>query len=296
MASTEVTRRRRSVPGDPERGSAPQPAAGGWHPAEWASELAGTAFQLLAGFSVVAFMMSGRSPAARAIPSTGLRLVLVGAAFGALAAIVAVSPLGRRSGAHLNPAVTFGFWLRGHVHRHDLVGYAVAQTLGALLASWLFVVIWGPWADDVNDARTLPAGWLGGAAAVGIEAGLTAFLLLVVFNLLSSPRTARWTPLVMIGVLAFLIRVGAPYTSASMNPARTLGPAVAADGFGYLWVYFLGPPLGALIAAGLFKALLPERRTLTAKLFHDHRYPTTMKSQLPAQPAQPASGSRRAPP
>ena len=212
------------------------------------------------------------------------RLLAIGAVFGALAAAVATSPLGKRSGAHLNPAVTLGFFLRGHVHRHDVLGYMIAQVLGALAAAAMFTAVLGGWATDVHDAVTQPAAHLGGAAAIGIEAGLTGCLLFVIFNLLSSPRTARWTPAVVVALLALLILAGARYTGASMNPARSLGPATVADSWNLLWVYFIGPPLGAILAAIAFRVFLPERSTLTAKLFHDERYVSTLRTELPAQP------------
>jgi aquaporin Z len=171
-----------------------------------------------------------------------------------LAAIAATSPIGRRSGAHLNPAVTLGFFARGHTHTHDLMGYAIAQTMGAVAAAGLFEWVWGGWADKVNHARTVPIDPTGAWQAAGIEAGLTAALLLVIFSMVSSPRTARWTPAVVTG------------------------------GYPALWVYFLGPPVGALVAAGAFTLLARERTTLTAKLFHDSDYPTTQRTLLPAKP------------
>lgn len=263
---------------------APQPKVGGWHPGEWACELVGTAFQLFVGFSVVAVMEAPGAPGKRLIASSGLRLVLIGVAFGVLAAIVAVSPLGRRSGAHLNPAVTLGFFARGHTHGHDLIGYVLAQVCGALAATAGFAAVWGSWAEKVHDARTAPTSAISPWLAAGIETALTFVLLLVVFAMVSSPRTARWTPAVVTGVLSGLIWAGAPYTGASMNPARTLGPDIISGGYPALWVYFLGPPVGALLAAGLFTVAARGRTTLTAKLFHDRNYPSTQRTELPAKP------------
>jgi aquaporin Z len=282
---------RRAAPSRaPTTGSAPQPAVGGFHPLEWGAELIGTLFQLSLGFMAVA-VLSVRSSPVRIEPLTP-RLLAIGAVFGLLAAAVATSPVGKRSGAHLNPAVTLGFFLRGHVHRHDVVGYMTAQVLGALGAAAIFSAVLGGWAAEVHYAVTQPGPQIGPAAAIGIEAGLTGCLLFVIFNLLSSARTARWTPAVVVGVLALLIVAGARYTGASMNPARTLGPATVADTWNLLWVYFIGPPLGAVAAAAAFRVLLPTRRTLTAKLFHDERYVSTLRTELPAQPAACASRSR----
>jgi aquaporin Z len=264
------------------RRSAPQPAVAGFHPLEWGAEFIGTAFQLSLGFMAVALLSVRDSPLY--IQPLTPRLLAIGGVFGALAAAVATSPLGKRSGAHLNPAVTLGFFLRGHVHRHDLLGYMIAQVLGALAAAAIFTTAFGGWATEVHNAVTQPAAHISAAAAIGIEAGITGCLLFVIFNLLSSARTARWTPAVVVGVLALLILAGARYTGASMNPARSLGPATVADTWNFLWVYFIGPPLGAILAAIAFRVFLPERRTLTAKLFHDERYVSTLRTELPAQP------------
>ena len=270
--------------GHPEDEPRPQPKVGGWHWTEWLCELVGTAFQLFLGFSVVAVMEAPGAPGPELIPSSGARLVLIGVAFGLLAAVVAVSPLGRRSGAHLNPAVTLGFFARGHTHAHDLVGYTLGQAAGALAAAAGLAAAWGSWAEGVHDARTAPSAGVGPWVAAGIEAGLTLVLLFVVFSMVSSSKTARWTPAVVTGVLSGLIWAGAPYTGASMNPARTLGPDIVAGGYGGLWIYFLGPPVGALLAAGLFTVLARGRTTLTAKLFHDRDYPSTQRTLLPAKP------------
>ena len=270
--------------GHPDDEPRPQSKVGGWHPAEWACEFIGTAFQLLLGFSVVAVLEAPGAPGTELIGSSALRLVLIGVAFGVLAAIVALSPLGRRSGAHLNPAVTLGFFARGHTHLHDLIGYVIAQIAGALVAAAGFAALWGHWAAELDDARTAPAGTVDPWAAAGIEAALTLGLLVVIFAMVSSHRTARWTPAVVTGALSGLIWAGAPYTGASMNPARTLGPDIVSGGYPALWVYFLGPPVGALLAAGLFTLIARERPTLTAKLFHDRDYPSTQRTELPAKP------------
>ena len=269
---------------------APKDRSPGWHPLDWSCEFVGTAFQLFIGFGAVAAFESDRSPLRSALPG-GVRLVIIGTCFGLLAAAVATSPVGRRSGAHLNPAVTLGFFLRGHTSLRDSLGFAVAQTAGAVVAAAGFAAAWGGWATTVNTARTEPTADLSGWAAAGIEAALTCGLLLTVFTMVSSARTARWTPAAVTGVLAGLIWAGAPYTGASMNPSRTVGPDVVTAHFPSLWSYLAGPPAGAVAAAGIFAVVARERRTLTAKLFHDARYPSVHASDLPA--GRPPRAGRR---
>jgi aquaporin Z len=261
----------------------PQPRVGGWHFVEWACELAGTFILLFLGLSVVVVLGSPASSLYGDIHRQGLRLVLIGLAFGLIVAAIALSPLGRRSGAHLNPAVTFGFWLRGHVHHHDLAGYSISQLLGALAAAALLWGVWGNWARRIDDATTVPT--VSAPVAAAVECGLTAVLIAVVFAFLSSAGSARWTPAALVVLLPILIRIGAPYTGASMNPVRTIAPAIVSGNYRALWAYLVGPPLGAIAAVAALRLLAPERKMLTAKLFHDQRYPTVVKTLLPAQPA-----------
>jgi len=116
-------------------------------------------------------------------------------------------------------------------------------------------------------------------AAMLVEVAMTAALVLVLLLLTSSARTARWTAQVLWPVIAGLVWQGAPYTGTSLNPARSLGPALLAPLLGPYWVYVAGPLLvGALAVAGF--ALLHDRRVLTAKIFHDPSYRSTLGTSL----------------
>lgn len=216
----------------------------------WACELVGTALLLAVGFSAVAVIVSERSPLGRALAGSSLRFLLVGVAFGALVAGIAISPLGRCSGAHLNPAVTLALWARGEVGRGDLAGYAVAQTVGALVGTALFALACGPWARSIDYARTSPAP-VGSGAGVLIEAGLTGALVAAIVGTMSLRRLRRWSPEVVAPVLAVAIWVGSAPTGASLNPARSLAPAVVGGDLSALWVYVVGPLAGALAAAAV---------------------------------------------
>ncbi len=267
--------------GSGARGTAPR---GGFHWREWLAELVGTAVLFGAGFSVVAVLVSPRSPVADDV--AGVRFLLVGLNFGLLSALIAVSGPGRRSGAHLNPAVTLAFWLRGDVHRHDLAGYLAAQFTGALLGTAAFAATLGSWASSIHHARTSSAP-VGVAAGVAIEAGLTFGLLVAVFAALATMRLVRWTPAVVTVVLTLLIWVGSPPTGASLNPARSLAPALIEGDLSGLWVYFAGPVLGALAAAAAFAAAGPRAQAFTAKLFHDPRRPCAMRCRMPPAATDP---------
>lgn len=212
---------------------------------------------------MVALVSSPLSPAR--VDAGVVRFLIIGATFGLLVAAITVSPLGRVSGAHMNPAVTLAFWFRGDVHRHDLAGFAIAQTLGALAGTGLFAWALGSWASSIDFDRTNPSpvGSLGGVA---IEATLTFVLIATVFGLLATRRWERFTPAGAGVVLTLLIWVGSSPTGASLNPSRSLAPAVLAGDYRDLWVYFAGPALGAMavVAAAWAAGIVP----LTVRLAH----------------------------
>jgi aquaporin Z len=132
----------------------PRPAQSGWHWRIWAAEGAGTGLMMLGGLSAVCLTFGQGSFFAEALPSDSVRRLVVGALFAACVSLVAVSPLGRLSGAHLNPAVTVSFRVLGRVSGHDVGGYLVAQLAGALTGTALGWVVWGSTARSVVFGQT----------------------------------------------------------------------------------------------------------------------------------------------
>jgi aquaporin Z len=262
-----------------EEGSGPA-RQGGWHPVEWGCELVGTALLILGGLSAVCLDFAPGSPVAGVLPGHSARLLLTGALFAGSGSLVTVSPLGRRSGAHLNPAVSLAFWRRGHMHPHDLAGYVTAQVAGALAGAALVRWWWGAEAQAVRLGVTQPGHGLGAAGAAWVEALMTLALVMAIFLMVSSSKSAPWTPLVLWIVIAVLVWQGAPWTGTSLNPARSLAPALLESDTRSLWAYLGGPVAGALLAVEVF-AVIPGVETQTAKLFHDRRYRSTLASSLP---------------
>jgi aquaporin Z len=207
--------------------------------------------------------------------------MLTGLLFAGCGSLVAISPIGRRSGAHLNPSITVAFWCRRHLTGGDALGYVVAQCLGAMCGAGLVRLAWGSKAMSVRDGVTLPGRGILSIEAIGIEALMTGLLVLVVFSFVSSDRSARWTPAAVWIVVAVLVWRGAPYTGTSLNAARSLGPALVSGIWTDFFVYLVGPMVGALAAVALW--VLVPRETLTAKLFHDPRYPSVLRSLLPVE-------------
>jgi aquaporin Z len=245
---------------------------------------------LFGGLSGLFLDFAPGSPVARVLPGQSWRLLVTGLILATTGLIVTASPLGRRSGAHLNPSVTLAFWCRGHVHPHDLAGYLTAQVVGAVAGTQLARWCWGSRATALDLGVTRPGQGISAPAAVTIEALATFILLTAILAAVSSPRTARWTPVAAWGTVALLVWQAGALTGASLNPARSLAPALLAPHTAGLWIYVAGPVAGSLLAAAVI-TMLPGIETRTAKLLHDARYPSTMATTLPVAPS-PARESR----
>ena len=254
-----------------------QAARGGIHRVEWACEAAATALLLIGGLSAVCFDFGPSSPFRHL--GTSPRLLITGLLFAGTGSLLAISPLGRRSGAHLNPVVTLAFWTQGKVHPHDVAGYIVSQIAGAIAGTGVVALLWRSQATDVHLGATVPGRGFDDIEAVLLEAAMTGVLILVIL-LMTSGSAARWTPLVLWPLIALLVWQGAPFTGTSLNPARSFGPALLVPRLQPYWVYVAGPIAGGALAVAAF-GLWPKRRVLTAKLFHDPAYPTTFASSLP---------------
>ncbi len=154
---------------------------------------------------------------------------------------------GHLSGAHLNPAVTLAFALTRHFPRKEALSYLIAQFAGALLAAALLAAIWP--GDPAALGTTRPSVGIG--SALVYEAVLTAFLMFVIMAVATDTRAVGAAAAIAIGGTVGLDALfGGPITGASMNPARSLGPALLSGELADLWIYFAGPVIGA--AAGAF--------------------------------------------
>jgi aquaporin Z len=258
------------------------PAQSGWHWPEWLSEFAGTALLLLGGLSGLFLCFGPGTGLDRVIASTSARLALTGVLLGVSGLLVTFSPLGRRSGAHLNPAVSLAFWSRGHMHAADLAGYVAAQVTGAVAGTALAAVLWRSDATALRYGATAPAPGIPALTAAVLEAAMTFVLVTAILLAVSSPRTVPFAPLAAWGSVAVLVWFGGLRTGASLNPARSLAPAILVPDFGDLWVYLVGPLAGSLFAVGFHTTVL-RLETRTAKLLHDPRYRSTMATSLAAR-------------
>ncbi|MET4075994.1 aquaporin [Hymenobacter sp. UYCo722] len=175
----------------------------------------------------------------------------VAAAFG-LVVFILIQSLGEISGAHVNPAVTVAFWAMGRFPGRRVLPYVGAQLVGAALGSGLVKLIATPSSDL---GATLPAH--GPWQALGIETFLTFWLVLVIFRVTSGPKEAGLLAGLAISMtVALEALVAGPLTGASMNPARSLAPALLSGHLADWWVYLVGPVAGALLAVAVNKGLV----------------------------------------
>lgn len=179
---------------------------------------------------------------------------LVGSAFAfGLALMVLIYTWGSYSGAHLNPAISFGTAVAGRMNWGLMLGYWIAQLLGGIAAAALIAYFFGTasGAGASIGSLTNTDAW----RAVLLEAILTFFLVITFLLVTRNPWLAFSSGLAIGLVLTMNMLVGAPLTGASMNPARSLGPALFSDNIGTYWIYVVGPLIGALIAALVYKLI-----------------------------------------
>lgn len=254
----------------------------GWrqlHWQEYTAEMLGTAFNVFVGLSAVVFNMGKGSPMEHLIPSHSLRLLITGLMFAGSGSLFAISPLGKLSGAHINPSVSLAFWVQGKMHQHDLGGYIIGQLLGGLLGALLLVRVWQGYATSVNNGMTLPGTGYSLWYVFLAEVVVTFLLVLSIFIFVSNRRLMRWTPLMTWLLVASMVWLESPISGTSLNPARSLGPAIVSWFWQDQWLYCIAPPMGALLAVGVFRLLgFSKREILTAKLFHVPHYRCIFKN------------------
>jgi MIP family channel proteins len=203
------------------------------------AEFVGTFTLVFVGASAVALTIA-----------QGGSLLSVAFAFG-LALMTIIYIWGSYSGAHVNPAVSFGFAVAGQMNWGLMLGYWIAQLLGGIAAAALVAYFFGTatGAGASIGSFTNTDAW----KAVLMEAFLTFFLVLAYLFIYRNPFLAIISGVAIGLVLTFATLAGGPLTGASTNPARSLGPAIFSNNMGTWWIYVVGPLLGALVAALIYK-------------------------------------------
>jgi len=239
-------------------------------------------------FTVVLFHPA--YPALKLIPSPTLRRLLMGIAMGLTAIGIIHSPMGKRSGAHFNPAITLTYFRLHKIATRDTLFYILFQFLGGIFGVGLSALILGPRLADpaVDYAVTVP-GIYGTTGAFFAELFMAALLMAVVLWTSNRPRIAPYTSYCVGILVAFYILLFAPISGFSINPARTVGSAVFAHVFTALWLYFVAPILGMMLSAELYLRSNGQDRILCAKLHPDPAYPCPFLCHFPnhRHPTQP---------
>lgn len=209
-------------------------------------------FMTLLGLVAIVLEASS-SPLRNWIQSADLRRVILAVVMGTIATVLIYSPWGKRSGAHMNPAVTLAFLRLGKITPRHAVGYIAAQMAGAVLGVYVVWAISGELfsTPPVGFVATVP-GDRGALIAFLAELTMSASLMLTILASSSRPRLAPYTG-IFAGIVIFaFISLEAPLSGMSINPARSFASAVAAHRWTSFWIYILAPLLGMQLAAVFF--------------------------------------------
>jgi aquaporin Z len=211
-------------------------------------------------FTVLLFHSS--YPALRLIPNAALRRLLMGTAMGITAICIIRSPIGQRSGAHFNPAITLTYLRLGKIGGWDALFYVVFQFMGGIFG-------------------VAVPGRYGTAAAFCAELFMATVLMGAVLWISNRPSVANLTSYFVGILIALYILFFAPVSGFSINSARTTGSAVFADVWTAEWLYFVAPVLGMMISAEIYLRIYGADRILCAKLHPDPKYPCPFLCHFP---------------
>ncbi len=221
-----------------------------------------------------ALIYSRDSPLQRLPLSPPERALLMGVLVAASTYFIIRSPFGRRTGAHLNPAITVAYLWLGRINRWDGLNYILAQFTGGVAGVFLAYHALGRHlsAPPVRYVITLP-GKFGVAMALAAEFVLAGLLMAVVLFATNHRRLARFSPLLVAAITVLYYVLGPSISGFSVNPARTFSSAFFAWVWQGVWIYFAGPCLGMMAAASIYVRSMGPTRVYCFKVFHDLETP-----------------------
>jgi len=237
------------------------------HWPEYLMESAGLGIFMISACMFGTLLFHTGSPVVRAIPNDLVRRLFMGLAMGATNCAIIYSPWGKQSGAHLNPAVTLTFYRLGKVARKDAGYYMISQFLGGLIGVLLAYLALGRNLANPSVNFVVTAGMFGNLVALLSEIGITFILMSMILRVTNVQYIAKYTGLFASALVALYITFENPLSGMSMNPARSFASALPAGYWHSIWIYFVAPPIGMLLAAEVFrfqKSHLPG----CAKLHH----------------------------
>ena len=224
---------------------------------------------MISACTFAAMLEHPASPVRMSITSPNVRRFLGGIAMGLTAITLIYSPLGRRSGAHMNPATTLTFYRLDKIAGWDAAFYMLSQFLGGLLGTSVALLVLGQRLShaNVNFAITRP-GMRGVALAFLAEVLISFLLMTVILNVSNSRMSARYTGLTAGTMVMLFITFEAPFSGMSMNPARSFASDFVAMQWQSIWIYFTAPIIGMLTAAEIFVRRRGLNAVICAKLNH----------------------------
>jgi aquaporin Z len=232
-------------------------------------EAAALAMFMISAGGFTALLESPRSEVSRFVVDPLLRRSLIGAAMGSTAIALIYCPWGKRSGAHMNPAITLTYLQLGKIPPWDAFYYSWFQLGGGLAGVLITAAALGKafTAPPVNYVVTVP-GPAGPLAALAGEVLIAAAIMLMILMVSNSRRGARYTGLLAGLMIAGYVTLESPLSGFGMNPARTLASALPSGIFTALWIYLLAPCVGMLGAARIFRLVRGQNSVRCCKLHH----------------------------
>jgi aquaporin Z len=241
------------------------------HWPEYLMEVGELGLYLFVACVVTTLLQHPASIVQQSIPTGIARRALMGLVMGATAIAIVISPWGKRSGGHFNPAITFTYYRLGKVEFWDAWLYVIAQFLGAIggvtLARYVLRGALGNHA--VRYAVTVP-GADGSTVAFVAELSISFFLMITVLFATNRKSLAPYTAYLVGLLIATYYTFEAPLSGMSTNPARTFGSALHANYWRALWIYFIAPSMGMLAAGEVFLRVRRGAGPFCAKLHHDN--------------------------
>ncbi len=233
----------------------------------YAYEGAELAWFMVAACVATVVLFGVGSPVSHWVPNAAVRRLVMGASMGGTAVMIIHSPMGKRSGAHFNPAITLTYLWLGKIGVWDAVGYVVGQFVGGVAGVGVAALLMGKALaqPSVDYAVTVP-GIGGTAGAFGAEWLMASLLMGTVLWMTNRARLARFTSYAVGVLITNYVFWFAPVSGFSINPARTVGSAVWAQVWTAEWVYFVAPLVGMFGAALLYVHLFGIENVLCAKL------------------------------
>jgi aquaporin Z len=237
---------------------------------------------MLSACAFTIFLFDPSWPGFHLFPGAITRRAVMGIAMGITAVLIIRSPMGKRSGAHFNPAITLTYFRLGKIKLWDTVFYVFFQFIGAVLGVAVAATIFGSSLSKpgVDYVVTVP-GQYGTGAAFLAELFMASVLMTLVLLLSNRVHLATYVSYVVGGVIVFCVFVFAPVSGFSINPARTTGSAFFAGVWTAGWLYFVAPLLGMFSAAEIYVRINGRDRVLCAKLHPDSAFPCPFVCRFP---------------